>query len=200
LALLDALEYCISDPSTVSALLKCFRVILQLATEQTLASFESLDVITRVLKAACHQAQELRNFNNFLCSNVMITEDSSQFKSIEDRAENALVCTELALSLFTEYVTISIDGRILVLQNAECIECLFDLFQEQKLRKHVLEEVLALFKVRLHSSVFKKDYVYLNSPPVLLLILGAKPWFPVTSCLHRLRKIIQQSCSYAPNI
>ncbi|TKW23149.1 hypothetical protein SEVIR_4G274600v4 [Setaria viridis] len=151
-ALLDALEYCISDPSTVSALLKCFRVILQLATEQTLASFESLDVITRVLKAACHQAQELRNFSNFLCSNVMITEDSSQFKSIEDRAEKALICTELALSLFTEYVTISIDGRILVLQNAECIECLFDLFQEQNLRKHVLEQVLALFRLPSSSA------------------------------------------------
>ncbi|XP_039844468.1 uncharacterized protein LOC120704225 isoform X3 [Panicum virgatum] len=146
-ALLDALEHCISDPSTVSTLLKSFRVILQLATEQTLASFESLDVITRVLKAACHQAQELRNFSNFLCSYVMITEDVSQCKSIEDRTENALMCTELALSLFTEYVTISIDGRILVLHNGDCIECLFDLFQEQNLRKHVLEQVLALFRL-----------------------------------------------------
>ncbi|XP_039804100.1 BEACH domain-containing protein B-like isoform X5 [Panicum virgatum] len=152
LALLDALEHCISDPSTVCTLLKSFRVILQLATEQTLASFESLDVITRVLKAACHQAQELRNFSDFLCSNVMITEDVTQCKSIEDRTENALMCTELALSLFTEYVTISIDGRILVLHNADCIECLFDLFQEQNLRKHVLEQVLALFKLPSSSA------------------------------------------------
>ena len=81
----------------------------------------------------------------------MITEDVSQCKSIEDRTENALMWTELALSLFTEYVTISIsiDGRILVLHNGDCIECLFDLFQEQNLRKHVLEQVLALFRVRL---------------------------------------------------
>ncbi|CAD6338666.1 unnamed protein product [Miscanthus lutarioriparius] len=123
-ALLDALEHCISDPLAVSTLLKSFRVILQLATEHTLASFESLDVITRVLKAACRQAQELRNFSNFLCS---------QFKNIEGRTEDALICTELALSLFMEYVTISIDGRILVLHNADCIECLFDLFHEQNI-------------------------------------------------------------------
>jgi len=164
LALLDALEHCISDPSTVSTLLKSFRVILQLATEQTLASFESLDVITRVLKAACHQAQELRNFSDFLCSNVMITEDVTQCKSIEDRTENALMCTELALSLFTEYVTISIDGRILVLHNADCIECLFDLFQEQNLRKHVLEQVLALFKVRLCLPCILKKILFTYLP------------------------------------
>lgn len=161
---------------TISTLLKSFRVILQLATEQTLASFESLGVITRVLKAACHQAQELRNFSNSLCSNVMITEDDSQFRSIADRTESSILCTELALILFKEYVTISINGRVLVLHNADCIECLFDLFQLQNLRKHVLEQVLALFRVRLYlSSILKKDYIDLNS--VLLLMPGAKTWF-----------------------
>ncbi|CAL5041322.1 unnamed protein product [Urochloa decumbens] len=151
-ALLDALEHCIYDPSTVNTLLKCFRVILQLATEQTLASFESLDVITRVLKVACHEAQELQNFSNFVCSNVMITEDGSHLKSIEDRTENTLICIELALSLFREYVTISTNGRILVLHNASCIECLFDLFQEQNLRKRVLEQILALFRLPSSSA------------------------------------------------
>ncbi|CAL5040017.1 unnamed protein product [Urochloa decumbens] len=151
-SLLDALEHCIYDPSTVSTLLKCFRVILQLATEQTLASFESLDVITRVLKVACHEAQELQNFSNFVCSNVMVTEDGSHLKSIEDRTENTLICTELALSLFREYVTISTNGRILVLHNASCIECLFDLFQEQNLRKRVLEQILALFRLPSSSA------------------------------------------------
>ena len=133
----------------VNTLLKSFRVILQLATEHTLDSFESLDVITRVLKVACRLAQELRNFSNFLCSNVMVSQDGSQFKNIEGRTEDTLICIELALSLFMEYVTISIDGRILVLHNADCIECLFDLFHEQNIRKHVLEQVLALFRVNL---------------------------------------------------
>jgi hypothetical protein len=94
----------------------------------------------------------------------MITEDVSQCKSIEDRTENALMCTELALSLFTEYVTISIDGRILVLHNADCIECLFDLFQEQNLRKHVLEQVLALFKVRLCLPCILKKILFTYLP------------------------------------
>ncbi|KAF8687356.1 hypothetical protein HU200_043042 [Digitaria exilis] len=161
-ALLDALEHCISDPSTISTLLKSFRVILQLATEQTLASFESLDVITRVLKAACHQAQELQNFSNF-CSNVVITEDDSQFRSIVDRTESTILCTELALSLFKEYVTISINGRILVLHNADCIECLFDLFQQQNLRKHVLEQVLALFRLPSSSAQDHKAKLQLCS-------------------------------------
>ncbi|KAJ1260421.1 hypothetical protein BS78_10G231000 [Paspalum vaginatum] len=167
-ALLDALEHCISDPLTVSTLLKSFRVILQLATEQTLASFESLDVITRVLKVACRQAQELRNCSNFLCSNVMISDDGSQFKNIEGRTESTLICTELALSLFTEYVTISINGIILVLHNADCIECLFDLFQEQNVRKHVLEQVLALFRlpsssVQDHTAKFLLCSKYLEN-------------------------------------
>lgn len=144
----------------VSTLLKSFRVILQLATEHTLASFESLDVITRVLKAACRQAQELRNFSNFLCSNVSISQDSSQFKNIEGRTEDTLICTELALSLFMEYVTISIDGRILVLHNADCIDCLFDLFHEQNIREHVLEQVLALFRVYLCLSFVLKKFMF----------------------------------------
>ncbi|CAL4966889.1 unnamed protein product [Urochloa decumbens] len=167
-ALLNALEHFISDPSTVSTLLKCFRVILQLATEQTLASFESLDVIRRVLKATCHQTQELQKFSNFLCSNAMITEDGSHFKNIEHRTKNNLICTELALSLFREYVTISTNGRILVLHNVGCIECLCDLFREQNLRKRVLEQVLALFRlpsssVQDHTSKLQLCSKYLEN-------------------------------------
>ncbi|XP_062179129.1 BEACH domain-containing protein B-like [Phragmites australis] len=146
-ALLDALEHCISDPLVVSVVLKSFRVILQLAPEQTLASFKSLDIITRVLKAACRQAQELQNFSNLVCFDVIVSGDGSQFKNIEGRTENALICVELAFSLFKEYVTILKAGRILVLHNADCIECLFDLFQEENLRKNVLEQVLALFRL-----------------------------------------------------
>jgi hypothetical protein len=102
-----------------------------------------LGVITRVLKAACRQAQVPRNFNNFLCSNVNTNQDSSQFKNIEGITEDALICTELALNLFMEYLIISIDGRILVLHDVDCIDCLFDLFHEQNIRKHVLEQVIS---------------------------------------------------------
>lgn len=157
----------------VSILLKCFRVILQLATEQTLASFKSLDVITKVLKAACYQAQELQNFSNLPRPDVVtFSEDGSQIKNVEMTSpemitEYAVICVELALSLFKEYVTISSNGRYLVLHNADCIECLFNLFQEENLRKNVLEQVLALFRVKLCLSQIL---------PLLILFLtfGAK--------------------------
>ncbi|KAL6603651.1 hypothetical protein ACP70R_044012 [Stipagrostis hirtigluma subsp. patula] len=151
-ALLDALELCISDPLVVSVVFKSFRVILQLATEQTLASFKSLDIITRVLKAACRQMQEVQNFIRLPSSDVIISGDGSQFRNIGGRTQNALLCVELALNLFKEYVTISKDGRVLVFHNADCIECLFDLFQEGNLLKNVLEQVLVLFRLPSSSA------------------------------------------------
>ncbi|XP_024315441.1 BEACH domain-containing protein B [Brachypodium distachyon] len=151
-ALLDALEHGVSDAVVTSILLKCFRVILQLATEQTLASIKSLDAITRVLKVACYQAQGLQNSRALPRPDIIITTEGSQKKNTEmslpeDRADHTLKCLELGLSLLKDYVTISSDGRILVLHNGECIECLFNLFQEENLRKHVLEQVLALFRL-----------------------------------------------------
>uniref|UniRef100_A0A0E0E5B8 BEACH domain-containing protein n=1 Tax=Oryza meridionalis TaxID=40149 RepID=A0A0E0E5B8_9ORYZ len=151
-ALLEALEHCISDPVVVSILLKSFRVILQLATEQTLVSFKSLDVITGVLKAACQQAKELQNFSCFPSDDVINSGYGSKIENIEmsslgKRTEYAIICIELALSLFKEYVTISSYGRILILHNPDCIECLFNLFQEKNFRKHVLEQIFALFRL-----------------------------------------------------
>ncbi|XP_037457938.1 BEACH domain-containing protein B-like isoform X2 [Triticum dicoccoides] len=151
-ALVDALEHCVSDAVVASILLKCFRVILQLATQQTLASFKSLDAITRVLKVTCLQAQGLRNSRNLPRPEITIDRDDSQTKNIEmtspeDRTDHTLTCLKLGVNLLKDYVTISSDGRILVLHNAECIECLFNLFEEESLRKQVLEQVLALFRL-----------------------------------------------------
>jgi hypothetical protein len=137
----------------VSILLKCCRVILQLATEQTLASFKSLDAITRVLKVICLQAQGLQNSRNLPRADINIDRDGFMTKNIdlnfpEDRTGHTLTCLKLGLSLLKDYVTISGDGRILVLHNADCIECLFNLFQEENLRKQVVEQVLSLFRVK----------------------------------------------------
>jgi hypothetical protein len=141
----------------VSILLKCCRVILQLATEQTLASFKSLDGITRVLKVACLQAQGLQNSRSLPRPDIVIDKDGFREKNIEmtlreDRTGHTLTCLKLSLSLLKDYVTISSDGRILVLHNADCIECLFNLFQEENLRKELVEQVLALFRVKLCLS------------------------------------------------
>lgn len=146
--MLSALEHCTNGPGLVVTILKSFHVILKLATEQTLVSFKSLDVLTRVLKVACLQAQELRKAhpsddfrgNGSQSNNV-------QMDSLDERIKNALTCVELAFNLFKEYVTISDLGRMIILHNANCIGCLFDLFQEENLRKHVLEQVLALYRV-----------------------------------------------------
>ncbi|XP_044956208.1 BEACH domain-containing protein B-like isoform X2 [Hordeum vulgare subsp. vulgare] len=151
-ALVDALEHCVSDAMVASILLKCFRVILQLATEQTLASFKSLDAITRVLKVACLQAQGLQNSRNLPHPDITINRDGSQkiyieMTSPEDRIDHTLTCLKLGVNLLKDYVTISSDGRIQVLHNADCIECLFNLFEEESLRKQVLEQVLALFRL-----------------------------------------------------
>ncbi|KAL6888469.1 hypothetical protein ACP4OV_009495 [Aristida adscensionis] len=148
-ALIGALEHSTYDPGLASAIVKSFHVILQLATEQTVASFKSIDVLTRVLTVACVQAQELRRLSHLQND---VNENGSESKivlttSLDERTKNTLTCLELAFSLFKEYVTISDLEKVAVLHNANCIECLFDLFQEENLRKHVLEQVLGLFRL-----------------------------------------------------
>uniref|UniRef100_K3YP63 BEACH domain-containing protein B n=1 Tax=Setaria italica TaxID=4555 RepID=K3YP63_SETIT len=148
-ALLGALEHCTYDPGLAGAIVKSFHVILQLATEQTLASFKSINVLTRVLKAACLQAQEVRKLSH---PQDDLDQNGSQSRNVltassDERIKNACTFVELAFNLFKDYVTISDIGRIAVLHNANCIECLFDLFQEEYLRKHIVEQVLALFRL-----------------------------------------------------
>ncbi|WVZ77789.1 hypothetical protein U9M48_025613 [Paspalum notatum var. saurae] len=149
LALVGALEYCTYDPGLAGAIVKSFHVILQLATEQTLASFKSIDVLTRVLKVACLQAQEIRKLSH---PQDGFTENGSQSRNVQmtysdERIKDTCTFVGLAFNLFKEYATISENGRVAVLHNAKCIECLFDLFQEEYLRKHIMEQVLALFRL-----------------------------------------------------
>uniref|UniRef100_A0A0D9VCI8 BEACH domain-containing protein B n=1 Tax=Leersia perrieri TaxID=77586 RepID=A0A0D9VCI8_9ORYZ len=153
-ALLDVLEQCTYDPGLAGTILKSFHVILQLATEQTFSSFKSLDVLSRVLKVACLQAQHLRKLSHprdGLSGNVFQSENV-QMSSSDERIKSTIACVELAFNLFKEYATISELGRILVLHNTNCIESLFDLFQEESLRKDVLEQVLALFRLPSSSA------------------------------------------------
>jgi len=195
--LVGALEHCTYDPGLAGAIVKSFHVILQLATEQTLASFKSIDVLTRVLKVACLQAQELRKLSHFQDD---LNEDGSRSRNVpttpsDRKIKNARTFVELAFNLFKDYATISEIGRIAILHNANCIECLFDLFQEEYLRKHIVEQVLALFRVNhihplsLYCSLYKCTELRYS----LLLFL-------VISYLHHQHKIMQQRHTYAPNI
>ncbi|XP_023157987.1 BEACH domain-containing protein B isoform X1 [Zea mays] len=152
LALVGALEHCTYDPGLAGGIVKSFHVILQLATEQTLASFKSIDVLTRVLKVACLQAQEIRKLSQDDLNQNGSQSRNAQTTYSDERIKNTCAFVKLAFNLFKEYATISDIGRITVLCNANCIECLFDLFQEEYLRKHILEQVLALFRLPSSSA------------------------------------------------
>ncbi|CAD6251786.1 unnamed protein product [Miscanthus lutarioriparius] len=152
LALVGALEHCTYDPGLAGAIVRSFHVILQLATEQTLASFKSIDVLTRVLKVACLQAQEIRKLSQDDLNQNGFQSRNAQMTYSDERIKNTCTFVKLAFNLFEEYATISDIGRIAVLHNANCIECLFDLFQEEYLRKHILEQVLALFRLPSSSA------------------------------------------------
>lgn len=193
--MVGALEHCTYDPGLAGAIINSFHVILQLATEQTLASFKSIDVLTRVLKVACLQAQEIRKLSH---RQDDLNQNGSQSRNAQtaysdQRIKDACTFVKLAFNLFKEYTTISDIGSITVLHNANCIECLFDLFQEEYLRKHILEQVLALFRVSQYAPSFLVLF--------LILCLELKLLFFFTiSYLHHQQKIMQQRCNYVPNI
>lgn len=150
--LLETLEKSACNPEIASILLKSLLRILQLAVEQSLASFKSLDAIARVLKVACIQAQELRKIKNMDYHveddiNGVQSEQSNQMVCIVQPAVCWVKCMESSFELFTEYLLLAENGRSLVLHNSSCIDSLFDLFWEENLRKRVLEQILGLLKV-----------------------------------------------------
>ncbi|XP_073008552.1 BEACH domain-containing protein B isoform X1 [Typha latifolia] len=150
--LLNMLEQSLRNPEVTSILLKSLHCILQLATEQSLASFKSLDAIARVLKVTCIQAQELRKLSYFdPHPEDDLSEEGSQMKNVQMTSSVAakkwLICMESSFGLLKEYILMAENGKSLILHNVSCIECLFDLFWEENLQKHVLEQILELFKL-----------------------------------------------------
>ncbi|OUZ99745.1 BEACH domain [Macleaya cordata] len=142
--LLDSLEQSACNPELASALAKSLHRILQLAVEQTVASFKTLDAISRVLKVACVQAHEFRRCGNFNSPAVIEAAEKTSSSEI-DRIW--LKCMETSLELFTAFLSMAEDAKSLVLHNSSCIDCLFDLFWEERLRKQVLAHVLDLMKL-----------------------------------------------------
>ncbi|KAG8069818.1 hypothetical protein GUJ93_ZPchr0006g46210 [Zizania palustris] len=199
------LEHSTYDPGLAGIILKSFHVILQLATEQTISSFNSLDVLTRVLKVACLQAQHLRKLSHprdSLSGNDFQLVDVPMSCS-DERVKSTIASVELAFNLFKEYVTIFEFGRILVLHNDNCIDRLFDLFQEENLRKNVLEEVLALFRLASsspqdHTAKLQLCYRYLEA----FTRAKEKEDFAELSIdlLVNMREIITIDCEYYQNL
>ena len=137
-----ALEQSVCNPQISIILLRSLLRILQLAFEQTILSFNALDAVCRILKVACIEAEEHGKLLR------LSAEDELENKSAAAVTERLLMnCMEASLELFSEYLLSADDGKSLVIQNAPCIECLFNLFWVENLRNYVLVHILSLLKV-----------------------------------------------------
>lgn len=145
-ALLDALEQSARNPHIAIVLVKSLHRILQLSCEQTVAAFNKLGAISRILKISCIQSEEFRGTvapEHKYCEGNM---DANVLDSL-GAAEKWTQCMEDSFALFIEYLNTTDDVKLSVLQDPLCIDSLFDLFWEECLRKPVLECVLEFLKV-----------------------------------------------------
>ncbi|KAG0476313.1 hypothetical protein HPP92_013154 [Vanilla planifolia] len=149
--LIDALEQSAHNPELATIFLRSLQRILQLTPDRCLGSFKSLDAITRALKVACIQAREVRkhvsNGPDEGGSTEIFGEKKIQAVNCPKNVTSWVNCMKSSIELFNEYISISEHVRSLVLHNASCIDCLFDLFWEKSVRKDVLEQILGLIKL-----------------------------------------------------
>ncbi|KAG9440194.1 hypothetical protein H6P81_020359 [Aristolochia fimbriata] len=145
--LLDALEKSACNPEIASILAKSLHRILQLSGEQTVVSFRTLDVVTRVLNVCCIQAQECRRLGNSSCPSRVESSMEAYVTKSDYPSKSWTSCVEDNMELFTEYLSKANDAKKFVMHNAKCIDCLFVLFWEEELRKHVMDHILGLIKL-----------------------------------------------------
>ncbi|MED6165352.1 hypothetical protein PIB30_098747, partial [Stylosanthes scabra] len=168
-AMLDALEHSTYNPEIASVLLRCLIRILQLSPEKTIASFNTLNAISRVLKVACVQGQESRRSRILKPSNVTSSMELSplvhdQYKSnMSESVQSWFNCMKLCLEFFSKFSEAVEDPRSLILHNFTCIDCLFNLFWVEGLRQDVLRHILDLMKIVPHSEEDKKAMLQLCS-------------------------------------
>lgn len=130
-------------------LAKSLHRILQISTEQTVASLVSLDTVTRLPEVACIHVQEL-----WKVKKCMVEESSEgnsiSFQQICDSAGSVMLskqCLEATFDLLMAFLSLSDEAKHLALHSSKCIDCLFELFWEGDLRKPILDLVLSLLKV-----------------------------------------------------
>ncbi|KAH7567643.1 hypothetical protein JRO89_XS07G0111300 [Xanthoceras sorbifolium] len=139
---LDALEQCACNPEIANVLAKSLHHILQLSAEKTIASFKTLDAVSRVLKVACIQSQESRRSEN-----ISSSDHNPQISDSCETTQNWHQCMETCMELFMEFWSVADDARSLVLHSSACIDCLFDLFWEESLRNKVFKYIFDLMKI-----------------------------------------------------
>ncbi|KAL5705340.1 hypothetical protein ACHQM5_023655 [Ranunculus cassubicifolius] len=164
--LMDALEQSACHPELAYVLAKSLHRILQLGGEQSVASFKTLDVVSRLLKVSCIQAHEFRRSRSNKVENGFVEEHAPENNSSSSPSEmdsNWPKCIEASLDLFNEYISVAEDAKSSVLHNSTCIDCLFDLFWEEGLRKHALTHILDLMKLSPSSEEDQVAKLYLCS-------------------------------------
>ncbi|CAL1372181.1 unnamed protein product [Linum trigynum] len=164
-ALLDALEQCACHSLIAKVLAKSLLRIFRLSSEKTIASFKTLNAISRVLRVACIQVEESRRSQAMNTSpecELLPTNSDPRFDAnavVHSQAE----CMETCMGLFKEFFLSADDAKSLVLHDWSCIECLFELFWQESMRNQVLEHVLILMKVTPSTAEDQKAKLVLCS-------------------------------------
>ncbi|CAN6454099.1 unnamed protein product [Victoria cruziana] len=165
IVLLDALEQSACNPRISTMLAKSLHRILQISTEQTVASLVSLDTVTRLPEVACIHVQEL-----WKVKKCMVEESSEgnsiSFQQICDSAGSVMLskqCLEATFDLLMAFLSLSDEAKHLALHSSKCIDCLFELFWEGDLRKPILDLVLSLLKLVAFSEENKTAKLQLCS-------------------------------------
>ncbi|KAK2977991.1 hypothetical protein RJ640_023529 [Escallonia rubra] len=166
--LIDALEQSACNPEIAYVLAKSLHRILQLSAEKTVSSFKTIDAIERVLKVACIQAQESRRpgeLSPYVESNCaeVISLESCERSNPSETAQTWNRSMESLMELFEEYFSAIDDAKCLILRSPTCIDCLFDLFWKEGLRKRVLAYILDLMQIIPFSEGEQKEKLYMCS-------------------------------------
>ncbi|KAG4194047.1 hypothetical protein ERO13_A06G031500v2 [Gossypium hirsutum] len=165
-ALIKALEQCACNPEIASVLAKSLLQILQQSVEKTIASFNSLNAVSRVLKVACILAQESKQSSNisFVTDNNYLEGfPSNGLQRFDSREIFIIEGTETCMEIFKEFFSVADDVKSLILHDSTCIDCLFELFWEEGYKNHVLKYILDLMKVVSLSGEDRNAMLYVCS-------------------------------------
>ncbi|KAG5612800.1 hypothetical protein H5410_024081 [Solanum commersonii] len=163
--LLEALEQSACNPGVANLLAKGLLQIMRSSSEKTLSSFKTLDAVPRVLKVACIQAQE--SIRHGIASPH--TEDDPVPSLNQDMVNSFEMIhswqnsMETFIELFTEFFSLTNDAKNSTLHSATCVDHLFELFWEEKLRNRMLPLILDLMKIVPSSEEDQKAKLYLCS-------------------------------------
>ncbi|KAI4388687.1 hypothetical protein MLD38_000993 [Melastoma candidum] len=165
--LLDALEQSVHYPDLTCVLVKSLGRILHFSREKTVASFKSLDAISRLLKVVYVLAQEFRKTVKLEPASTLVGTEVSSARNTEGvdylgRTRSWKGSVESSMDLFSEFLLIADDAKSSILCSTLSIDCLFDLFWEEELRTRVLNHILDLMK-NVPSPRDDKSILYLCS-------------------------------------